>query len=428
MMSLHATSEMKIPNRAERLKEAVITTFSKPAFEVGERLVEFYEEDWRKALYWLDVSGVALYFLDQLSSLGLQCCLPEFVLERLQQNLTDNRIRTAALFQETLEISQVFQQRGISFAVLKGFTLTPDSVPDSALRYQTDLDFLIAAEDATTALYCLNDFGYRLHAVSGKTWECKAGVLGTPDIRNIYKVHTQRSVELHLQPSCGHNGGEAKQNRLTRALQRSIQGVMLPALAPNDLMLQQASHLFKHLCHEHTRASWMLEFRRHVMARRDSPKFWNEVEVLASGEPQGALAVGAVTLLATQMFGNFAPEGLREWSMGKLPAPVCLWIEMYGRRALLTDFPGSKLYLLLRTQLKTTLTPEAASSRRLIFPFHMPPQITQPEVGERILSRLRRYRIEAGFVCFRLRFHLVEGLRYAIEASRWHRRLTGMAR
>jgi hypothetical protein len=427
MISLHATSEMKIPNRSERLKEAVIATFSKPAFEVGERLVEFYEEDWRKALYWLDVSGLALYFFDRVAMLGLKCCLPEFVLERLQQNLEDNRLRTAALFQETVEISHAFQQRGISFAVLKGFTFTPDSVPDSALRYQMDIDFLIAAKDATTALYCLNDFGYRLHAVCGKTWECKAGALGTPDIRNLYKIHTQRSVELHLQPSCDRGGGQTQQNKLTRAQYRSIQGVVLPALAPSDLMLQQASHLFKHLCHEHTRASWMLEFRNHVLARSNNPEFWNDLERMAGNEAQSAIAVGAVTLLATQMFGNFAPEGLRRWSMGQLSAPVCLWIEMYGRRALLTDFPGSKLYLLLRAQLKTNLTSESVSSRRLIFPFHMPPQITQPEAGERILSRLRRYRIQAGFVFFRLRFHLVEGLRYAIEASRWHRRLTGMA-
>jgi hypothetical protein len=426
MISLPASSEMKFPNRTERLKEAVIATFSKPAFEVGERLVEFYEEDWRKALYWLDVSGLALYFIDRLALLGLKCCLPEFVVERLQQNLDDNRIRTASLFQETVEISHAFQKHGISFAVLKGFTLTPDSVPDSALRCQMDIDFLIAAKDATTALYCLNDFGYRLHAVSGKTWECKAGALGKPDIRNLYKTHTQRSVELHLQPGCGYGAEQTQQNKLTRAQGRSIQGVILPALAPNDLLLQQASHLFKHLCHEHTRASWMLEFRNHVLARSDNPEFWNDLERMSS-EAQSAVAIGAVTLLATQMFGNFAPEGLRRWSMSQLSAPVSLWIEMYGRRAMLTDFPGSKLYLLLRAQLKTNLTSESVSSRRLIFPFHMPPQITQPEAGERILSRLRRYRIQAGFVFFRLRFHLVEGLRYAIEASRWHRRLTGMA-
>lgn len=427
MLSLQSNSELKIPNRSERLKEAVIATFCKPACEAGERLVEFYEDDWRKALYWLDVSGLALYFLDRLTVLSLKCCIPEFVLERLQQNLDDNRLRTNALFQETVEISHSFQQRGVSFAVLKGFTLTPDSVPDSALRCQSDIDFLIAAKDATTALYCLNDFGYMLHAVGGKTWECKAGVLQRPDMRNPYKVQTQRSVELHLQPAFGGSGGQTRGNRLTRAQCRSIQGVDLPALAPNDLLLQQALHLFKHLCHEHTRASWMLEFRQHVLTRGKNPRFWSEVEVLANTEPHGTIAVGAVTLLATQMFGNFAPQGLREWSMEQLSAPVCLWIEMYGRRALLTDSPGSKLYLLLRAQLKTNVSSESPSSRRLIFPFHMPPQITQPEVGERILSRLRRYRIQADFVFFRLRFHLVEGLRYAIESSRWHRRLTGMA-
>jgi hypothetical protein len=427
MHSIHATSEMRIPNRAERLKEDVIATFCKPAYEVGERLVEFYEDDWRKAMYWLDVSGLALYFFDRLAALGLKCCLPEFVLERLQQSLDDNRLRTAALFQETAEISRTFQQRGISFAVLKGFTLIPDSVPDSALRYQANIDFLVAAKDATIALHCLKDFGYRLSTVKGKTWECKAGVLDTLDIRNLYKVHAHRSVELHLQAACASESEQNHKNSLTRVQYRAIHGAVLPALSPNDILLQQAFHLFRQLCDEHTRASWMLEYRQHVLARKNNPNFWNDLELLARTEAQAAVAVGAVTLLATQMFGNFAPDELWRWSMQQLPAPVCLWIEMYGRRALLTDFPGSKLYLLLRAQVRTNLTSEPASSRRVIFPFHLPAQITQPEAGERVSSRLRRYRIQVGFVFFRLRFHLVQGMRYAIEASRWHRRLTGMA-
>jgi hypothetical protein len=427
MNSIHANSDTKIHNRAERLKEAVIATFYKPAPEVAERLVEFSADDWRRSLFWLDVSGLALYFLDRLTLLGLQGCLPESILARLQKNLDDNRKRTAALFEEMVAISQAFKQCGISFALLKGFTLAPESVPDSALRHQMDIDFLITEKDATAALHCLNDFGYILHAISGKTWECKAGILGIPDMRNLYKVHTQRSVELHLLPTCSKDAGCTQQNRLTRAQCRSIQGVRLPALSAPDLFLHQALHLFKHLCGEHTRASWMLEFRQHVLARRDDLAFWSELELLVGTDTQAKIAIGAVTLLATQMFGDFVPEELSRWSIGQLPAPVCLWMEIYGRRALLTDFPGSKLYLLLRQQLQTNLNSDSASSRRLIFPFHLPPRITHAETNERLASTMKRYRVQVSFVFFRLRFHIVEGLRYAIEASRWQRRLTGAA-
>ena len=421
----HANPEVNIPNRTDRLKEAVIAAFFRPSCEVAERLVEFCEADWEKALFWLDVSGLALYFVDCLARRGLQCCLPYEILARLQQNLDDNQKRMAALFQETVTISSALQQCGVSFALLKGFTLAPDSVPDSALRFQTDIDFLIAEKDATAALRCLNDFGYVLHAVSGTTWECKAGVLDVPDIRNLYKIHTQRSVELHLLSTCARSrGGQSQCGRLERAQVRRIQGVMLPALSPADLFLHQALHLFKHICSEHTRASWMLEFREHVLTRRNDRSFWREVEVLAAADKQSQVAIGAVTLLATQIFGDFAPEELSHWSIQQLSPGVRLWIAMYGRRALFADFPGSKLYLLLRQQLQANTSAEATSSRRLIFPFHLPPQITRAQTGERLSSMLVRYRIQIGFVFFRLRFHLVEGLRYALESSRWQRRVT----
>jgi hypothetical protein len=35
--------------------------------------------------------------------------------------------------------------------------------------------------------------------------------------------------------------------------------------------------------------------------------------------------------------------------------------------------------------------------------------------------RLSRYRLQLRFIRFRLRFHIVEGLRYAWESRRWRR-------
>ena len=126
---------------------------------------------------------------------------------------------------------------------------------------------------------------------------------------------------------------------------------MLPALSAPDIFVQQAAHLFKHMCSEHTRAFWVLEFWRHVIARRNDVAFWRSVRLIAASEPQAEIAIGAATLLASLIFGPFAPAELTSWSMDRLPPGICLWIQLYGRHILLSDSPRSKLYLLLREQL-----------------------------------------------------------------------------
>jgi hypothetical protein len=410
--------------RTERLKEAVIAAFSHPAAEVSARLRRFNSADWKKVLFWLDASGLALYLLDRLTSLGLQHCLPAPILVRLMQNLRDNRVRTAALLDEADHVSRALRARSVTCALLKGFTLFPESVPDCSFRYQLDLDFLVADRDRVATEEVLSSLGYRLHAVSGDTLEFKSRVSAEPDMNRLYQARPQRSLELHLLPAA--DEGTTRQHRLARVQLRAVQGKSLPALSPADLFLQQALHLFKHLCSEHTRASWVLEFVRHLRARHDDLGFWREVESLASMEERADIAIGAVTLLATRTFGEAPPAELSRWTIDRLPSDVRLWIETYGQRVLLTDFPGSKLYLLLRTHLQSESGTHRAALRRLVLPRHLPPRITHGEAGESFSARLRRFRVEAGFVLFRLRFHLVEGLRYAVESSRWQRRLTGI--
>jgi hypothetical protein len=426
MHDAQANSEMTTRRRTQRLKEVVLAAFSSERPEVSASLGEFSARDWQKTLFWLDASGLALYLVDRLASLDLLHSLPEVILARLQQNLRDNRERTDVLIKESIAVGTALQQQDISFALLKGVTLAPESVPDTALRCQLDLDFLVAENDAGAAKNILLRLGYRLHAVCGNTLEFKAGMSTTPDLKMLYQTRPQRSLELHLLPAAANGIHPAQLDRLARAQLRSFQGKLLPALSPADLFLQQALHLFKHICGEHTRASWVLEFWRHIQARRGDVTFWDEVESLAEAEGQANIAVGAVTLLATRTFGEIAPPQLSRWTTDPLPPAVRLWIETYGKRALLTDFPGTKLYLLLRGHLRPGDVGRRASLRSLVPPLRLPPRITHRGAAESLPARLRRFFIEARFVLFRLRFHLVEGLRYAVESSRWQRRLTGI--
>jgi hypothetical protein len=53
----------------------------------------------------------------------------------------------------------------------------------------------------------------------------------------------------------------------------------------------------------------------------------------------------------------------------------------------------------------------------------LPPPIIRAFPDEDLTIRLGRYRMQLDFVLGRLRFHLVEGLRFAWESRKWQRRL-----
>jgi Uncharacterised nucleotidyltransferase len=418
---------MTTANRRLRLKDAVIASFHEPASVVSARLGEFSESDWRKAIVWLDLSGLALYLLDRITFLGVSNCLPKPILDRLHQNLADNRERTSDLFRETVTICSALERDNIPFALLKGVSLSPEPVSDVALRCQMDIDILIRSQDVKWAQDIVQGFGYFLDSVKGREWVFTSGNDKPLHLASLYKVRPQRMIEFHLLPAMENSSATAQRDLLASTKPRCFMGTELPVLSPEDIFVQQALHIFKHICSERTRAQWVLEFWWHVHMRRDDLTFWKNVESLVSIEPQADVAIGVVTLLATQLFGEFAPEELARCSLDRLPPAVRLWVETYGRRVLLTDFSASKFYLLLRRQIHKEAKVPHASSWRLLLPFHWwPVRISRATVDEQLAARLMRYRAEARYVFSRLWFHVRTSLPYAIESQRWQRRIAAL--
>jgi hypothetical protein len=186
-------------------------------------------------------------------------------------------------------------------------------------------------------------------------------------------------------------------------------------------MVQQALHLMKHLCGEHTRLSWVLEFSRHIQVRKHDRAFWDEVRSIATAEPQAELALAMSLWLAAELFESTPPIGAREWSTDRIPDGVLAWLRRYARELLMSDSHASKLYLLLRRQLPNR--PAVKETARLMIPLRLPARITVPVPGESLADRLNRYRIEAGYGWQRLRFHIFEGVRFGIEALCWEWRM-----
>ncbi len=117
---------------------------------------------------------------------------------------------------------------------------------------------------------------------------------------------------------------------------------------------------------------------------------------------------------------------LDAWTVDRLPAEVRLWANHYGRHAVLADFPGTKLYLLLNAELARGEASWQGERRRELLPLHLAPRVTHPEPGDSVPKRLRGNLYHARYIIFRARFHLVQGFRYLRETWRWKRQLTAL--
>ena len=410
-----------------QLAQAVITTFRDPDPVTNrKRLAHFGLRDWRHTLYWLDASGLALYFLVRLRSLFLQDAIPESVLSQLDERLADNKVSTTLMFREFVRLNVAFQEAGLTYLNLKGFTLVPDYCPAPALRYQMDCDFLLAETFRARCTDLLRGLGYTLTFADHRVMEFKAGMNRLPHIRDLYKPKPQRLVEIHLCGPCRPAGLGLDGHAMERRRVATLDGFSFPAPAAADMFVAQAFHLLRHLQSEWTRVSWLLEFRNLVLKKQHDNPFWHEVEELASRTPDASLAIAVAIRLAAEGFGDFAPDALRSLVCNRVPDVVALWIKRYAASILLSDHPGTKLYLLLQGELNKNKQKPFTVRKRLL-PLRPPAQVIVAARGgprQQLLGAAYQFR----YVLFRLRFHVKEGARYLVEAWRWKRLLARQSR
>jgi hypothetical protein len=413
-----ANKAIKRLTREQRIREAVLLSFSEPVPGQVELLHHLSSAEWRRLLNWLDVSGLALYFLDRLAQLGLRDMLPETAADRLQKNLVNNAKRTRGMIEESVEIQHGFQDAGLSYAVVKGLSLSPESVPRPELRHQFDLDYLVSEKSAAEARSILERRGYRLRAFSRKTLEFKINETPYVSIKDFYKDLPYRTVELHLEADT-----PRQDSRLDRTTTREMFGIAMPLLSPVDIFRGQAMHIFKDVCCGTSRTAHLLEFYRHVLSRRDGDGFWRELRGRAEDDRSTCFGIGVVTYLVASILGDFAPRALTTWTAEVLPPSVCLWVDRYGRHTVFGNHPGTKFYLLLQKELESAGIPRRSWAKKSLWPSRLPPVVIRGSSGEAFSTRIARYRVQLRFVFERLRFHIVEGVRYTLESYRWRQHL-----
>jgi len=414
------TNQRKEDLMNRRLAKAVVTTFRDDSAESLRGLFALFDErEWLCSKEWLHTSGLALYFLARARKLGIEDVIPMHLLREMERSHAENRVRTEDLFNEFAIINIEFQRAKLSYANLKGFSLVPRFCHDPSYRYQHDLVFLVSPYDAERCRQVVERLGYRLKREYDGSWEFVAGNPEVLSLKDLYRVRTERSLEIHFVSARELSKSDGYEDRLARLQLQVWSGLEFPALSECDKLLGQAQHLFRHLQSEWTRTAWMFEFASAIRSYEEDTAFWAETVALIHKMPQGWTGIGVASLIASRAFGTVLPASLLFSTVNRLPQRVRLWADCYQDDVVYSEHPGSKLYLLLQDALSQGDSDLQTQRRRKLFPLHLPPRVATAAQENDLLARWKVIRAQVRFIWKRLRFHMTECLRYKIEAARW---------
>src|SRR5205807_1322121 len=109
-------------------------------------LAKLSDEDWKKALVFCDGRQLTL-------ALGLRCRedLPDWVRSRIDGNLAASQEHWQRVKLAYGEAAAAFQDQGLEFVVLKGFSHCPLFTDEPWHRWQGDIDLLISQEQLLAA-------------------------------------------------------------------------------------------------------------------------------------------------------------------------------------------------------------------------------------------------------------------------------------
>ncbi len=381
--------------------------------EAAQRLARFGEVHWRRNLFWLDASGLALHFLRAIERAGAQQALPASVLNRLRQNSADNTRRTQALLAEFAAINRALESAAIPYAALKGFTLVPEYCADPMLRHQVDLDYLVAPEQIKAVEEAVRPLGYECTAALPHESRFAASAGNLLRHEAIYRAPVERTLEFHFRLFDRPNFPLVlPEHPLRRVRRATCCGVPAFVLDKRDQFLEQLLHAFQHVLVFNMRLSWLLEIATAVRNGARDTQFWQGLQERTGGaDPRLGPILGLVLALTREMFPCDIPPELASWTVDACSPAVRLWVAKYGRRWALRAFPGNKLSLLVTREFMEQRQ-QRDFARTTIFPIHRPGTLTTAQ-GTSARWMQRRY------VAQRAVFHLREALRLGCTWPGW---------
>jgi MFS family permease len=403
--SLHA-----IPDYARAVMEAL--QFS--GASTGS-LSKLDDRDWDKLLAFSDRSSLSL-------PLGLQYPHPA-----LEARLADNAQRWERTKAAYAEIAQRYEEAGIDFVVLKGFSHCPAFIADPRRRAQYDLDLFLPEEQIRNALNIARAIGYELIVTMDRLpvdhlptmvrktgWEWRG---------NYFDPDLPLSLELHFRLWDDGNekieieGLEAFWERRER---RCVDGLHFTGFSKMDAVAYASLHLLRHLLRGDLRPAHLYELASFHENTAEDAALWRSWGAVHKDSLKRVQAISAE--LARAWFSCRLSETVQE-EVTKLPPPVRRWLVEYAFSPLASLFRPNKDELWLHLSLLESTGAKAAVLRRRLLPISWPGAFGATHVPAADLTvavRLRSALRYGAFLLRRLTHHSRAFPVVLVEAVRWY--------
>ena len=381
--------------------------------------------EWEQTLAWMDLSGLTLYFRQNLIATNAFRLLPSPVSEGLDRCDEDNRNRVSAMAEEFKILNKLFEDAGVEHAVLKGFALVPDYCPDPGLRTQYDYDYLVRRSSVEQVERVLLNAGYRRKNPANEHPFVYGRAPSAPPAMEkslgLYSSRLERSIEIHSQlwDSIEEKISiDPPDGLLDRALRRRWQDLESLALNDEDGLAYQVLHAFRHILRNWCRLSIFLEIAHFMNRRFSDAAFWERFGERISNVRWLPEASGVVLSLANKLFGAPIPSCITGLTRSSLSPVLDLWVERYGRKSALDNFRNDKYCLFLHREFVDDPSDWAQVRQRRLFPMHCPHRLPAA-IHRRGSSTLGKLWMESLHTISRIKFHASADLRYACEVPRW---------
>lgn len=385
----------------------------------------FGPREWSNALRWMDLGGLAVYFLHSLRRSGVMNDLPGVVRKGLEKRGRDNRSRTKAILTELGQLVAALEESRARYAVLKGPALVPEYCPDPFLRTQYDHDLLIEPEQLDLTGKMLHQAGYRRKGSDGGPVVVyrrpDVGIRFSSDADSLYSPLLGRPIELHRELWEGDADKihiELPGDFLDRTRERRVGAVTFRALCDEDCFLFQILHAFRHILRNWCRVSVFLELARFLHLRSADEGFWIRFDDRVRPIRWAREASFVVLTLAGNLFGARLAPPLRSTLETHISPALRLWVDRYGMRLAASNFQLDKSTLFLHGEFVDDTSEWSQIRRRRLVPIrrpHRPPAA----VFQRGSSAPGRIWMEGVHAMRRLRFHALAAAKYVLEYPKW---------
>lgn len=386
--------------------------------------------EWQRTITWLDHSGLALYFLQRVEASGVNS-LPGDVLGQLRQRRKSNEQRVTRLKEIFESINRGFERNGVRYAVLKGFSLTPEYYADPCNRAQSDLDYLIARNSITDAQNILSEQGYLLKRQEGDELSFWIPAPEPTDAAQQYSPNGPWMVELHLSTwdqSLFRIPLKVTEPSFSELRTHQWNGLEFPCLPKPLAFAGQILHSFKHVLDGWIRLSWLFEIASFLRDQSDDSLFWQEFDQIVTAEPLLAEFVAIITCLAVDLFKSPVPEFVQKYIQDLRPT-VKIWLQEYASGWLFEKFPRHEICFFSRSKLSMFLkelycSPQADHGHedfRVLFPLHRLKRLVQRPNTQTTAMRSIIYKTR--WLALHSIYHAGATLRYMWELPRWRHRV-----